>query len=121
MSADGCGMQHLYEVGHLALGQVIGDGVVPGVGNTLPVNAEHAGGQSIQLAWTGLDVIFCVVLSPTKCTCEAAFIIHILSHLLEFFTGLLNSATLFFLNNSLYLLDNKMGFPLHKTVSQVTS
>lgn len=70
-SADGSGVQHLYKIGHLALGQVVGDGVVPGVGHTLPVDAEHAGGQSVQLAWACLDVILCVVLSPTKCTCEA--------------------------------------------------
>lgn len=63
VSADGCGVQHLYKIGHLALGQVVGDGVVPGVWHTLPVNAEHAGGQSVQLARACLDVILCVVLS----------------------------------------------------------
>lgn len=69
VSADGCGVQHLDEVGHLAFGQVVGDGVVPGVRHTLPVDAEHAGGQSVQLAWARLDVILCVVLSRTTCTC----------------------------------------------------
>lgn len=81
VSADRCGVQHLHKVGHLALGQVVGDGVVPGVGHTLPVDAEHAGGQSIQLARASLDVILCVVLSPTKCTCEATS--HIWANLLE--------------------------------------
>lgn len=71
-STDGCGVQHLYQVGHLSLGRVIGDGVVPGVGHTLPVDAEHACGLSVQLARACLDVILCVVLSPATCTCRAA-------------------------------------------------
>lgn len=61
-STDGRGVKHLHEVGHLALGQVVGDGVVPGVGHALPVDAEHAGGQSVQLAWACLYVILSVVL-----------------------------------------------------------
>lgn len=69
-SADGCSVQHLYKVGHLALGQIVGDGVVPGVGHALPVDAEHAGRQCVQLARARLDVVLCVVLSPSKCTCE---------------------------------------------------
>lgn len=55
-------MQHLYQVGHLALQRIVGDGVVPGVRHALPVDAEHAGGQSVQLARACLDVILCVVL-----------------------------------------------------------
>lgn len=62
VSADGCGLQRLYQVGHLALGQVVGDGVVPGVGHALPVNAEHASGQSVQLPWACLDIVLRVVL-----------------------------------------------------------
>lgn len=71
---DGRGVKHLYEVGHLALGQVIGDGVVPGVGHALLVDAEHAGGQSVQLARTCLDVILSVVLSTIKRLCDHPYI-----------------------------------------------
>lgn len=70
LSTDGRGLQRLHQVGHLALGRVVGDGVVPGVGHTLSVDAEHAGGQSVQLARACLYVVLCVVLSRVKC--EAA-------------------------------------------------
>lgn len=66
VSADCCGVQHFYQVGHFALGQIVGDGVVPRVRHTFAVDTEHASGQSIQLAWAGLDVILCVVLRQTK-------------------------------------------------------
>lgn len=83
VSTDGCGVQHFYEVGHLALGRVVEDSVVPGVGHTLPVDAEHAGGQSVQLAWACLDVIFCVVLSSTCETHLSKFTrnhVHVITH-----------------------------------------
>lgn len=70
VSTDGCGVQHLYQVGHLALRWVVGDCVVPGVGHTLPVDAEHASGQSVQLARACLDVVLCVVLKLTQYTCS---------------------------------------------------
>lgn len=72
-STDCCGVQHLYQVRHLALGRVVGDGVVPRVRHTLPVDTEHASGQSIQLAWASLNVILCVVLSQTECRGKAVF------------------------------------------------
>lgn len=62
MSTDGCGLQCFYQIWHLPFGHVVGDGVVPGVGHALLVQAEHAGGQSVQTAWTRLDVILGVVL-----------------------------------------------------------
>lgn len=64
-SADGGGVQHLHQEGHLAPGWVVGDGVVPRVGHALLVDAEHAGGLSVQLARSSLDVILRVVLTTT--------------------------------------------------------
>lgn len=64
-SADGSGVQHLHQEGHLAPGWVVGNGVVPGVRHALPVDAEHAGGQSVQLARSSLDVVFRIVLRAT--------------------------------------------------------
>lgn len=64
-SADGSGVQHLHQEGHLASEGVVGDGVVPRVRHTLLVDAEHPGGLSVQLAWSGLDVILRVVLITT--------------------------------------------------------
>lgn len=62
LSTDGCGLQRFYQVGHLPFGRVVGDGVIPRVRDALLVDAEHAGGQSVELAWTCLDVILRVVL-----------------------------------------------------------
>lgn len=65
-SADGSGVQHFHQEGHLAPGWVVGNSVVPRVRHTLLVDAEHAGGLSVQLAWSSLDVILCVVLTATR-------------------------------------------------------
>lgn len=70
-STDGRRTQHLNKVGHLPLGQVVGEGVVPGVRYALPIDAEHAGGKGVQLTGPRLDVVLRVVLGPTEKTREA--------------------------------------------------
>lgn len=61
-STDGCGVEHFYQVGHLSFGWIIEDGMVPGIGHAFIVDAEYSGGQSVELAWSRLDVVFGVVL-----------------------------------------------------------
>lgn len=71
--ADGGGVQHLHQEGHLAPGWVIGDGVVPRVRHALLVDAEHAGGLSVQLARSSLDVVLGVVLTTTTALNQSVF------------------------------------------------
>lgn len=62
MGTDSSSMQRFYQVWHLSLGHVVGDGVVPRVGHTLSVDAEHSSGQGVKLTRTSLDVVLSVVL-----------------------------------------------------------
>lgn len=64
-STDGRCTQRLHKIGHLPLGQIVGNGVVPGVRHALPVDAEHAGGKGVQVTRPRLDVVLRVVLGPT--------------------------------------------------------
>lgn len=65
-STDGRRMKHLHKIGHLPLGHVVGNGVVPGVRQALPVDAEHAGGKGVQLTGSRLDVVLRIVLEHMK-------------------------------------------------------
>lgn len=62
LGCDGGSAQRLHQEGHPALGGVVGDGVVPRVGNADSVCREEARGVRVQLPGARLDVVLCVIL-----------------------------------------------------------